>query len=56
MGVVSKNVMPSRCRHSIFRNASQKQRKKLEEKNTWMTCPANTPNKLDEEILTSHPW
>jgi hypothetical protein len=23
MGVVSKNGMPSRCRHSIFQNASQ---------------------------------
>jgi hypothetical protein len=32
------------------------QTKKLEEEKTWITCPANTLNKLDEEILTSHPW
>lgn len=36
----------------FFKMPPKQQRKK----NTRITCPANTLNKLNEEILTSHPW
>jgi hypothetical protein len=40
----------------FFETTPKQQKEKLEEKYTWITCPTNALNKLDEEILTSHPW